>query len=231
MNPQTDDIPVITIDGPSGTGKGTIARLLAGRLGWHLLDSGALYRLLAVSAHDHGLKLDDEPRLAALAPAMDIRFEVAADGGERIMLDGREVTERVRAERTGTDASRVAVLPAVREALLQRQREFRAAPGLVGDGRDMGTAIFPSAPVKIYLTASAEARAERRHKQLNGKENGASLTALFREIRERDERDATRKASPLRPADDAVVIDTTELDIEGVMERVLEVVRKRFPAG
>ena len=225
----TDTIPVITIDGPSGTGKGTIARLLAERLGWHLLDSGALYRLLAVAATDRAIPLDDEPRLAALAPAMNIRFEVGAGGGERIVLDGREVTDRVRAEDTGSAASRVAVLGAVREALVQRQRDFRQAPGLVADGRDMGTAIFPDAGVKIYLTASAEARAERRHKQLNGKENGASLTALFREICARDERDASRKASPLRPADDAVVIDTTELDIDQVMERVFELVRESFP--
>lgn len=222
-------IPVITIDGPSGTGKGTVARLLAEALGWHLLDSGALYRLLAVAAQDRGIALDDEARLQALAPAMSIRFEVGADGGERIVLDGREVTDRVRAETTGADASQLAVLPGVRRALVERQRDFRKAPGLVADGRDMGTAIFPDAEVKIFLTATAQARAERRHKQLNGKENGASLSALFREISARDERDSSRQASPLKAADDAVVIDTTDLDVAGVMNRVLEEVRRKFP--
>lgn len=217
--------PVITIDGPSGTGKGTIARLLAERLGWHMLDSGALYRLLAVAAQREAVALDDEAGLARLAPRLDIRFE-----GERVLLDEQDVTAEVRAEATGSAASQLAVLPAVRAALVDRQRAFRNLPGLVADGRDMGTAIFPDAEVKIYLTASAEARAERRHKQLNGKENGASLTALFREIQARDARDASRKASPLRPAEDAVVIDTTDLGIEGVMERVLEIARNHIPA-
>lgn len=226
-----NDIPVIAIDGPSGTGKGTIARLVAEELGWHLLDSGALYRLLAVAAVNRGISLEDEAVLAALAPALDIRFEVTPSGGERILLDGGDVTGRVRAETTGTDASRVAVLPAVREALVSRQRDFRKAPGLVADGRDMGTAIFPDAGVKIYLTASAEARAERRHKQLKHKENSASLSALFREISERDARDSSRKVSPLRPAEDAVVIDTTELGIAQVLDRVLDVVRKHVPRG
>lgn len=222
-------IPVIAIDGPSGTGKGTIARRLAEKLGWHLLDSGALYRLLAVAAQDRCLPLDDEAALVDLAPRLAIRFEVHARGDEHILLDGQDVTARVRAEETGANASVLAVLPGVREALVQRQRNFRQRPGLVADGRDMGTTIFPDADVKVYLTATAEARAARRHKQLNGKENGASLTALFREICARDARDASRKASPLRPADDAVVIDTTDLDIAGVMNRVLEEVRKRFP--
>lgn len=224
-----ETIPVITIDGPSGTGKGTVARLLAEHLGWHLLDSGALYRLLAIAASDRGIRLDDEAGLAALAPGLDIRFRHTEDGGEQVLLEDVDVAARVRAEETGAAASQLAVLQRVRAALVQRQHDFRQAPGLVADGRDMGTTIFPDAAVKIYLTASAEARAQRRHKQLNGKENGASLSALFREISARDERDASRKASPLRPADDAVVIDTTELGIDGVMEKVLATVEKRFP--
>lgn len=223
------EAPVITIDGPSGTGKGTVARLLAEKLGWHLLDSGALYRLLAVAARDLGTGLDDEPALAALAPRLDVHFDATPDGRERILLGGDDVTDRVRAESTGADASLVAVLPAVRQALVRRQHDFRRAPGLVADGRDMGTVIFPGAAVKIYLTASVEARAQRRHNQLKDKENGASLSALFREISARDERDSSRQVSPLRPADDAVVIDTTDLGIAAVMSRVLEEVRKRFP--
>ncbi|MBW3568131.1 MAG: (d)CMP kinase, partial [Proteobacteria bacterium] len=192
-------------------------------------DSGALYRLLAVAAQDRGIPLDDEASLVDLAPRLVIRFQIDASGGEHILLDGQDVTTRVRAEETGADASVLAVLPGVREALVQRQRDFRQPPGLVADGRDMGTAIFPDADVKIYLTATAEARAARRHKQLNGKENGASLTALFRKISARDERDSSRQASPLRAADDAVVIDTTDLDIPAVMDRVLEEVRKKLP--
>lgn len=224
-----NNIPVIAIDGPSGTGKGTVARLLAAELGWHMLDSGALYRLLALAATDRGVSLQDENALAQLAPELDIRFGADEQGGEAILLDGVNVTDRVRSEQTGGLASQIAAFPQVREALVQRQRDFRAAPGLVADGRDMGTVIFPDAAVKIFLTASVEARALRRHKQLNGKENDASLTALFREISARDERDANRKTAPLRPADDAVVIDTTELDVPGVMERVLEVIRERCP--
>lgn len=223
-----DSIPVITIDGPSGSGKGTIARLLADELDWHLLDSGALYRLLALAAEARGLT--EEADIAALAADLDIRFEVTESGDERILLDGNDVTVETRLEKTGNMASRVAVMPQVRKALVELQQAFRKAPGLVADGRDMGTVIFPDAPAKFFLTASAEERARRRHKQLNGKGKGANLADLFREITERDERDASRKASPLRPAEDAVVIDTTSEDIAAVLDRVLRHVRKILPA-
>src|SRR5690606_10412171 len=168
----------------------SVARLLARELGWHMLDSGALYRLLALAAGDHGISLEDEAALAELAPRLDIRFSADENDQELVLLDGGNVTDRVRSEETGGLASRIAAFPRVREALVQRQRDFRTAPGLVADGRDMGTVIFPDANAKIYLTATAEARALRRHKQLNDKENSASLTALFREISARDERDA-----------------------------------------
>ena len=220
-------IPVIAIDGPSGSGKGTVSRLLADELDWNLLDSGALYRLLAIAAFDR--KLDDEERISKLVPKLDIQFEITETGGERIRLDGKDVTDRVRLESTGELASRVAVMPAVRQALVGKQLSFRKPPGLVADGRDMGTVIFPDAELKIFLTASAEERAERRYKQLKDKEKTASIPALFREISERDARDASREISPLRPADDAVLIDTDHLDIPAVLNRVLELVRDRFP--
>lgn len=218
-------VPVIAIDGPSGSGKGTIAALVAERLGWHLLDSGALYRIVALVALERGIDLGDAEALAAAARGLALRF---GDGG-RIWVDGTERSDEIRTEAVSEASSRVAALQPVRDAILEVQRAQRRAPGLVADGRDMGTVIFPDAAAKIFLTASAEARALRRHKQLNGKENDASLTALFREISARDERDANRKTAPLRPADDAVVIDTTELDVPGVMERVLEVIRERCP--
>ena len=209
--------PVLCIDGPSGAGKGTIAKALAERLGWHYLDSGALYRLLGFAARERGIDLGDEAALAALAGGLDVRFD-----GDHVLLDGEEIGDRLRTEEAGDRASRVAALPAVREALLGWQRRQAKLPGLVADGRDMGTTVFPGAPCKVFLTASAGERANRRYKQLREKGFDVTLARLCQEIRERDERDTGRSASPLRPADDAVVIDTTDLDIEEVTARVLE---------
>lgn len=223
------DVPVATLDGPSGAGKGTIARLLAERAGWHLLDSGALYRVTALAALERKVALDDEAAVAGLARNLDVVFDTTPGGEEIIRLEGREVTRDVRREETGDAASRVAALPAVRAALVDLQRSFRRAPGLVADGRDMGTVIFPDAPAKIFLTASAMERARRRHKQLNEKGLSANLDQLSREIAERDRRDADRAASPLKPAADAVEVDTTGLPVEEVLERVVAVVSDRCP--
>jgi len=228
VTPATHAAPVVAIDGPSGSGKGTISQLLAARLGWHYLDSGALYRLTALAAARHGVALDDPAGLARLASALDVRFEVDADG-ERILLDGAPVGNPLRSEATGAGASRVAALPEVRAALLERQRAFRAAPGLVADGRDMGTVVFPDAEVKIFLTASAEARAERRYKQLKEKGIGANLPDLSADLAERDRRDSERATAPLKPATDAVVVDSTGLDIPACLERCLGIVRQRLP--
>lgn len=224
-------VPVLAMDGPSGSGKGTISRRVADALGWHLLDSGALYRLVALSARDRGLDLDDEAGLAALAEALDVRFEVADDGAEIIRLEGVDVSAAVREERTGEAASRVAVLPAVRQALVRLQRDFRQPPGLVADGRDMGTVIFPEAALKVFLTASPEERAERRHKQLIEKGISVSLADLFSDVQARDKRDAERQVSPLKPAGDAVVLDTTGTSIEDVTRQVLDLVRDAGLAG
>jgi cytidylate kinase len=217
--------PVLAMDGPSGSGKGTISRLSAGRLGWRLLDSGALYRLVALSASRSGTPLDDEVALAALARDLDATFCVAADGGERILLAGDEVTHDIRTETCGNNASKVAVMPEVRRALLSRQRAYRLPPGLVADGRDMGTVVFPDAEVKIFLTASPEERARRRHKQLMEKGIDVSLSRLFSEVAERDRRDEQRSVAPLKPAEDAVVLDTTGLEIPEVVERVMAIVQ------
>jgi cytidylate kinase len=221
---------VIAIDGPSGSGKGTVARLVAERLGWHLLDSGALYRLVALAGAARGLEARDEPGHAALAAALDARFEVDASGAERVLLDGRDVTRQLRAESTGNMASVVAAMPAVRGALFERQRDFAKPPGLVADGRDMGTVIFPSAGLKVFLTASAEERARRRHKQLKEKGLTANLAGLSQEILERDQRDAARTTAPLKPAADAVHIDSTGVSVEAVVQRILDLARSRFPA-
>ena len=217
--------PVVTIDGPSGSGKGTVGRALAQRLGWHFLDSGALYRLVALAALDRDLPLDDEGTLAALARGLDVRFDLETDS---VWLDGRPVGGRLRAEETGNTASRVAALPSVRSALLERQRAFRQPPGLVADGRDMGTVVFPDAPLKIYLTASAAERARRRYNQLKEKGMEADLAALEKEIAERDERDMNRPVAPLKPASDAVILDTSDLDIPATIDRALALVRDKL---
>jgi cytidylate kinase len=201
------------------------------RLGWHLLDSGALYRLVALAGLDAGLEPGDEPGHADLARRLDVQFSSDAAGAEAVLLGGQDVAARLRTEETGTAASRVAAMPSVRTALLGRQRAFARPPGLVADGRDMGTVVFPSAGLKIYLTATAEERARRRHKQLKEKGLDVSLAALSQEIRERDHRDSTRAVAPLRPAQDAVVIDSTGMPIEGVVDAILALVGERFPAA
>lgn len=216
------EIPVLAIDGPSGSGKGTVARRVAERLGWHLLDSGALYRLVALDAAQKGVSLNDAPALAALAARLDVRFLTAADGEERIILAGNDVTAEVRSEEAGRGASAVASIPEVREALFDRQRAFRKAPGLVADGRDMGTQVFTDALLKVFLTASPEERARRRYKQLKDKGIGVSLAAVSRDIVDRDMRDSERSVAPLRPADDARILDSSSKPIDEVVQIVLD---------
>jgi cytidylate kinase len=217
---------VVTIDGPTSSGKGTISRMLAAHLGWHLLDSGALYRLVALAGEELGLEPDNIPGHAAVALGLDVRFGAVEDE-ERVWLAGRDVTARIRTAEAGMGASRVAAWPPVRNALLERQRRFIREPGLVADGRDMGTVVFPDAPLKVFLTASPEERARRRHKQLKDKGSDVSLAALSREIAERDLKDSTRAVAPLRPAPDAHVIDSTGLVIQAVVEQVLALGRSR----
>jgi CMP/dCMP kinase len=219
-------ITVITIDGPTSSGKGTISRTVAARLHWHLLDSGALYRLVALSGQQLGLEPDDIPGHAEVASGLDAAFGAVQDE-EQIWLAGQDVTAQIRTAEAGMGASRVAAWPAVRNALLERQRRFVRAPGLVADGRDMGTVVFPQAPLKVFLTASPDERARRRYKQLKDKGSGVSLAALSREIAERDLKDSTRAVSPLRPAPDAHVIDSTHLSIQDVVEQVLALGRSR----
>lgn len=219
--------PVIAIDGPSGVGKGTVARSVARSLGWHFLDSGSLYRILALAARRAGIDGNDEPAVAALAPKLDIKFSVQAADVESIIVNGQELAAEVRAETSGALASVIAVHPKVRAALLERQRAFRKAPGLVADGRDMGTVVFPDAALKIFLDASPDERARRRLIQLRKAGIEANIAALREEIRERDVRDRSRSVSPLKPADDAVTIDTTELSVESVLARVGQLIEAR----
>jgi cytidylate kinase len=219
--------PIVTIDGPSGSGKGTIARGVARYAGWHLLDSGALYRLAALEGARRGLAPDDVAGHARWAEVMNVTFGMRPDGEELVTLAGQDVTSELRSETAGAGASRVAAWPAVRAALMARQQAFARPPGLVADGRDMGTVVFPAADLKIFLTASADERALRRYKQLKDKDSGVSLAALSREIAERDLRDSTRAVAPLTPAPDAEVIDSTALTIEQVVNRVLELGRER----
>ena len=223
-----NDVRIMTIDGPSGSGKGTVSRAAARALGWALLDSGALYRLVALAGRQAGVGLDDGPGLAQLAKASDIRFGSGPSDEEVVWLDGKEVTGAIRTEEAGNDASKVAANPLVRAALLERQRRFAVPPGLVADGRDMGTVVFPQAEVKIFLTASAAERAARRYKQLKEKGVAATLAALSLEIAERDQRDMNRAIAPLVPSADAILLDTTGMSVDAVVERVLGVARGRL---
>ncbi len=219
--------PVVTIDGPSGSGKGTVSRMLAQRVGWHLLDSGALYRVVAHAGRLLGLAPDDVAGHTRIAEQMKVEFEYSGAGRERIWLDGADVAAAVRDETAGAGASRVAAWPEVRAALVARQRAAALPPGLVADGRDMGTVIFPDAPLKIFLTASAEERAKRRHKQLKEKDSAVTLPGLSREIAERDRRDATRPVAPLVPAADAIVLDSTTLSAVAVTDAIVALGRTR----
>jgi cytidylate kinase len=213
----TQVAPVIAIDGPTASGKGTVAQRVSAELGWHYLDSGAIYRLAALAAIEDGLALDDEPALARRAATLPIEFLA-----DRVLLSGRDVSEAIRAEAVGEAASRIAVLGALRAALLERQRDFRRPPGLVADGRDMASVVFPDAALKVFLTASAESRAERRYKQLIEKGFSANLDGLLRDLRARDARDAGRTHAPLVAAEGAVIIDSTFLSVEQTVRAVLD---------
>lgn len=220
-------VPVLTIDGPSGSGKGTVSRMAADALGWHLLDSGALYRAVGFAAGMEGLDLSDAEAVTRCAQTTKISFRDPKDGQEtRVIVNGMDATDEIRTETCGAAASAIAAIPGVRTALFDKQRAFRKAPGLVADGRDMGTVIFPDAQSKVFLTASAEERAKRRYKQLKEKGLGVTLAALLREIQARDVRDAGRAVAPLKPAADAVVIDSTGMPVERVVAAVLELVGK-----
>jgi cytidylate kinase len=228
MTRDINSVPVMTIDGPSGSGKGTVSRAAARALGWGLLDSGALYRLVALAGRKNGIGFENGAELARLAESFDIRFGSTDEGEEAVWLDGTQVTDAIRTEQAGNDASKVAALPPVRAALLERQRRFAQAPGLVADGREMGTVVFPHATVKIFLTASADERAARRYKQLKEKGVAATLAALSLEIAERDRRDMNRAIAPLVASADAVLLDTTGMSVDTVVDRVLREARGRL---
>lgn len=223
-----ESIPVITIDGPSGAGKGTVSRLVANQLGWQLLDSGAIYRVLAVALLHHNIEVDEEEPLIPIAAHLDVQFEITDDGESKVILEGEDVSNSIRTEEVGALASKVAAFPRIREALLRRQRAFRVDPGLVADGRDMGTVVFTDAPVKVFLTASAEERAERRFKQLKEKGFDVKIDRLLDDIRQRDERDQNRSVAPLVPAEGALIIDSTELSIEKVVKAILSFTNEKL---
>ncbi|MDH8143437.1 (d)CMP kinase [Klebsiella pneumoniae] len=223
----TANIPVITIDGPGGAGKGTLCKAMAEALGWHLLDSGAIYRVLALAALHHHVDVESEEALVPLAAHLDVRF-ISTDGNLEVVLEGEDVSSEIRTQEVANAASKVAAFPRVREALLRRQRAFRELPGLIADGRDMGTVVFPDAPVKIFLDASADERAHRRKRQLQEKGFDVNFERLLSEIKERDDRDRNRAVAPLVPAADALVLDSTELNIEQVIEKALQYAREKL---
>ena len=225
-------MPVITVDGPSGSGKGTVCRLLAETLNWDVLDSGAIYRVLSLAALHHQIATDNEEALVPLAANLDVQFSIDKESKKsKIVLEGEDVTNTIRNEEVGAAASKIAALPRVREALLRRQRAFRSENGLIADGRDMGTVVFPDAELKIYLTASAEERARRRFVELNEKGHDVTLSGLLEDIKARDDRDMNRKVAPLVPASDAVVVDTTDFNASQVFEKVMSFIQDAIVAG
>ncbi|PCJ30283.1 MAG: cytidylate kinase [Moraxellaceae bacterium] len=227
MNESCSVAPVITIDGPGGSGKGTIAQMIASALGWNLLDSGALYRVTALAARNHGVDMANPDALGVLAQHLDVQFLALESGGIKVVLEGEDVSNEIRTEEIGLMASRVATLPAVRDGLFERQKAFKDYPGLVADGRDMGTVVFVEAELKIYLTASAQERAERRFKQLQAKGMDAKLPQLLEAIESRDWQDMNRAIAPLKPADDAVEIDSTAMSIDDVYNAIIAEAKKR----
>jgi len=231
MNKDENNVPVLTIDGPAGSGKGTISQRVADKLGWRLLDSGALYRLVALAAQRKGIAVEEdasEEELSKVAEKLDVIFRPCEGGGVEVLLEGDDVSLPIRTEDCGCAASQVAAKKEVRKALLGRQRDFLEAPGLVADGRDMGTVVFPNAKVKVFLTATAEIRAERRLNQLKEQGINANLRGLIRDIEERDARDTQRKDAPLVPADDAIIIDTGKLSIDEVVDQVMDAIAKAY---